>query len=171
MPPTDATCATCIPATISTVDPRSGPDHGDTECTEATSTSNCTPPDVNSRPFVLASMTTTPAAHRRGDTNTSADSPTYEAALTNVVQEQHSRTDGLPTIEAIAGSTRMKPRPNSVTGVPPSDAPRDGHTDDTAAAAWYVKRALAEDKNCCPLSDTSTDRALTPTDGGDAHSS
>ena len=57
----------------------------------------------------------------------------------------------------------------TVTGVPPSDAPRDGHTDDTDAAGRYVNDTpLAE--NCCPLSDTSTRREPDDDDGGAAHS-
>ena len=51
----------CEPTTTSTVPPRSGPDHGETARTDTKSTSNSTPHDVYSCPFVLASTMTRPA--------------------------------------------------------------------------------------------------------------
>ena len=63
-----------------------------------------------------------------------------------------------------------KPLPNTVTGVPPSDAPRGGHTDETAGAGMYVNDAPL-DENCCPFIDTSSRRAPAPDAGGAAHSS
>ena len=63
-----------------------------------------------------------------------------------------------------------KPPPCTVSGVPPSAAPRDGHTDDTDADGTYVN-STPDDENCTPFSDTSTRRAPAPTDADDAHSS
>jgi hypothetical protein len=63
-----------------------------------------------------------------------------------------------------------KPRPSTVTGVPPSNAPRTGHTNDTAAAGRYVN-AAAFKENCCPFIDTSICRPFARGDGGAVHSS
>ena len=40
-----------------------------------------------------------------------------------------------------------KPLPSTVSGVPPSDAPDNGHTDETDAAGRYVNEA-SEVANC-----------------------
>ena len=60
--------------------------------------------------------------------------------------------------------------PCTVTGVPPSDAPRDGHTDDTLGAPTYVNAAPLS-LNCCAFIDTSTRRLPAPLCTGVAHSS
>ena len=60
--------------------------------------------------------------------------------------------------------------PYTVTGVPPSAAPRSGHTDDTDADATYVKPTPPE-LNCCAFIDTSTRRDPPPLCAGVAHSS
>ena len=79
-----------MPLTISTVPPRSGPDHGDNDCTVSESTTYATLPDVYSRPFVLASTMTPPASSRAGDAQTRAASLTNEATLTDAFHE-HTR--------------------------------------------------------------------------------
>jgi len=92
----------------------------------------------------------------------SADSLTYAAATTVALKRQRSDPD--------ASAAAEKPPPSTVSGVPPSAAPRDGHTDDTDDDGRYVN-ATPLDENCCPFADTSTTRAPEPDDGGDAHSS
>ena len=107
---------------------------------------------------------TSTVAYPAGDAvvlHSSADSLTY-AATTAVVLKRHSSAPD-------ASAAAEKPLPSTVTGVPPSDTPRVGHTDDTAAAGRYVNDTpLVE--NCWPLSDTSTRREPAPDEGGDAHS-
>ena len=56
---------------------------------------------------------------------TSADALTYAAETTVVFKRQRS--------EPTDSDADEKPLPTTVTGVPPSDAPTSGHTDDTAA--------------------------------------
>jgi len=90
-----------------------------------------------------------------------ADSLTYEAATTNE-SNRHSN-------DPVASADDENPLPSTVTGVPPSAAPRTGHTDDTAGAGRYVKLTPL-DVNCCPFIDTSTYRSPEPLDAGDAHS-
>ena len=57
-----------------------------------------------------------------------------------------------------------------MSGVPPSDAPRTGHTDERDADARYANETPL-DEYCSPLADTSTTRDPAPDDAGDAHSS
>jgi hypothetical protein len=71
--------------------------------------------------------------------HTSADSLTYAAGVTDAFQ-RHSSAPA-------ASAPAEKPLPSTVTGVPPSAAPRVGESDDTAAAGWYVKRTPL-DENC-----------------------
>ena len=71
--------------------------------------------------------------------HTTADSLTYEADTT-VALKRHRNAPS-------ASADDEKPLPSTVTGVPPSDAPRTGHTDDTAAAGRYVNIA-APKENC-----------------------
>ena len=149
------------PAIVTTVPPSSGPVHGAISLTTSDTSSNCTPSDVYSRPFVLTSTGTYPLTERV-ELHTKADSLTYTAATT-VVLKRHCSAP-------IASADHEKPEPCTVTGVPPSAAPRDGHTDDTAAAGRYVKLTPLDDVNCCPFSDTSTYRSPDDTDGGAEHS-
>ena len=146
---------------MSTVPPSSGPDHGASESITSETSSYCTPSDVYSRPLVLTSTDAYPAG-ARGEWHTSADSLTYVARVTDAFHA-HSSSDA-------SDAAAEKPLPSTVTGVPPSDAPRDGHTDETAAAGRYVKRTPL-DENCCPFIDTSSHREPAPDDGGAAHSS
>ena len=71
--------------------------------------------------------------------HTTADSLTYAAGTTVVLKRHSSAPD--------ASAAAEKPLPTTVTGVPPSDTPREGHTDDTAADARYVNDTLL-DENC-----------------------
>ena len=99
-------------------------------------------------PLVLTSTDTYP-----GDDavvlHTSDDSLTYAATTDVALKRQRSAPS--------ASAASEKPLPTTVTGVPPSDAPRTGHTDETAAAGRYVN-ATPLDENCCPFIDTSTRR-------------
>ena len=113
-----------------------------------------------SRPFVLTCTLTYPE-RARVELHTNADSLTYAAARTADVPNRHSS-------KPADSDAPEKPRPDTVTVVPPSDEPRDGHTEDTLAAARYVKRTPL-DANCCPFKDTDTKRAPAPADGGDTH--
>ena len=65
--------------------------------------------------------------------HTKADSLTY-AAGTTVAFKRHRSAPS-------ASADDEKPLPSTVKGVPPSDAPRSGHTDDTAADGRYVNSA------------------------------
>jgi hypothetical protein len=100
--------------------------------------SNCTPSDVYSRPFVLTSTDTYPRADRV-ELHTIALSLTY-AAGTIDESKRHSKAPA-------SAADDEKPLPSTVTGVPPSAAPRVGHTDDTAGAGRYVKLTPL-DVNC-----------------------
>ena len=124
------------------------------------------PPEVYSRPFVLALTATGPIHRSAVDEHISADSVTYEATLDDASHE-HVK----PNVGKTPNGAREKPCPNSVTGVPPSDAPRDGHTDDRDATDRYMKRTPPDDENCCPLGDTSNECVPVPAAGGDVHSS
>ena len=125
---------------MSTVPPVSGPAHGASASTTSSTSSKCTPSDVYSRPLVLSSSATYPAARARAvELHTSADSLTYAAGVTDAFQ-RHSSAPA-------ASAPAEKPLPSTVTGVPPSAAPRVGESDDTAAAGWYVKRTPL-DENC-----------------------
>ena len=73
----------------------------------------------------------------REELHTSAVSDTY-AAVTIDVPNRHSRPPS-------ASADDEKPLPTTVTGVPPSDTPREGHTDDTAADARYVNDTLLDE--------------------------
>ena len=101
-------------------------------------------------------------AVERVELHTIADSLTNAADTTDVLKRHSSAP--------IASADDEKPLPRTVTGVPPSAAPRTGHTDDTAAAGRYVKLTPLDDVNCCPFSDTSTYRSPDDTDGGAEHS-
>ena len=57
-----ATSPRCTPVIVTSVPPCSGPLHGDTSRTTEDTYSYCTPDVVKSRPFVLTSTPTTPAA-------------------------------------------------------------------------------------------------------------
>jgi hypothetical protein len=146
---------------VSTVPPSAGPDHGATPRTTSETSSKRTPLAVYSRPLVLTSTAEKPAADAVV-LHTSADSLTYAARTDAWCKRQRSA----PSASAAA----EKPPPSTVTGVPPSAAPRAGHTDETAAARRYVN-ATPLTENCWPLSDTSTRRAPDDDDGGAAHSS
>ena len=74
-----------------------------------------------------------PAADDAVELHASAFSLTY-AARTDVLLKRQRNAPS-------ASAADEKPLPSTVTGVPPSDAPRTGHTDDTAAAGRYVKKA------------------------------
>ena len=123
---------------MSTVPPSSGPDHGVSASSATYTNSYCTPSDVYSRPFVLASTDAYPAG-ARVVLHTSVDSSTYAAAVEDAFQPHSSAP--------AASADAEKPLPRTVTGVPPSAAPRVGETDDTAAAGRYVKRTPL-DENC-----------------------
>ena len=71
--------------------------------------------------------------------HTTTDSLTY-AARTDVVLKRQRKDPN-------ASADTEKPPPSTVTGVPPSAAPRTGHTDDTDADGRYVK-ATPLDENC-----------------------
>ena len=148
-------------SSVSTVPPDVGPSHGETAADDSETTSKCTPLDVYSRPFVLTSTSAYPARDALV-LHTSADALTYAAASALELKRQRSA----PADSADA----EKPLPSTVTRVPPSDTPRDGHTDDTESAGRYVN-ATPHDENCWPFIDTSTSRAPEPDDRGDAHSS
>ena len=92
----------------------------------------------------------------------SADSLAY-AAGTLVPLKRHRSAPN----DSAAGE---KPLPSSVSGVPPSDAPDDGHTDETVAAGRYVN-ATALAANCWPLAESENRREPDDDDGGEAHSS
>ena len=103
-----------------------------------------------------------PADEDAVELHASAFSLTYTARTDVLLKRQRNAPN--------ASAADEKPLPSTVTGVPPSDAPRTGHTDDTAAAGRYVKNAPLH-ANCCPLADRPSRRAPAADDGGDAHSS
>ena len=76
-----ATSPRCTPEIVTSVPPCSGPLHGDTSRTTADTYSYCRPDEVKSRPFVLTSTPTTPAADEVV-LHTSAVSSTRDAATT-----------------------------------------------------------------------------------------
>ena len=76
---------------MSTVPPVSGPAHGASASTTSSTSSKCTPSDVYSRPLVLSSSATYPAARARAvELHTSADSLTYAAGVTDAFQRHSS---------------------------------------------------------------------------------
>ena len=131
--------------------------------TTSETNSNDTPLDVYSRPLVLTSTATLPAG---ADVvlHVSAASLTYAAGTTVALKRQRRAP--------IASAADEKPPPSTVKGEPPSDAPRNGHTDETAAAGRYVNNRPSPppDVNCCPFADSVTRRAPADDDGGVAHS-
>ena len=153
-------CASREPPIVTTVPPSDGPDHGTRPLTTSETSSKRTPLDVYSRPLVLTSTDAYPADDAVA-LHASADSLTYAAATTVALKRQRSAPD--------ASAAAEKPPPTTVSGVPPSDAPRDGHTDDTDDDGRYVN-ATPLDENCCPFIDTSTRRGPDDDDGGAAHS-
>ena len=62
-----------------------------------------------------------------------------------------------------------KPLPSTVSGVPPSDVPDNGHTDETDAAGRYVN-ATPLSANCWPFAESDKRRAAADDDGGDEQS-
>ena len=118
-----------VPASVTTVPPSSGPVHGSTSLTSTDTNSYCTPDDVKSSPLPLTSSATCPAA-ASVLLHTTAVLLTSDARTT-LPLKRHCRYPS-------PSDTAEKPLPCTVTDVPPSDAPRSGHTDDTASAAWYV---------------------------------
>ena len=145
------------PPIVTTVPPDEGPDHGATWMTMSDSSSNCMPLEVLSRPFVLTSKATKPGGAATDELHTSAEELTYTAATAVAFKRQRSA----PAASALAAN----PAPTTVTGVPPSDAPRCGHTDDRRAAAKYVN-AIPLVEYCWPFADTSTRRGPATDDGG-----
>ncbi len=146
---------------VTTVPPSAGPDHGARPLTTSDTSSKRTPLAVYSRPLVLTSTDAYPAADAVA-LHASAASLTYAAATAVALKRQRSAPD--------ASADAEKPPPSTVSGVPPSAAPRTGHTDDTDAAGRYVN-ATPPAENCWPFADTSTRRAPAADDGGAAHSS
>ena len=137
-------CASAEPLSVTTVPPSTGPDHGDTPRSTTDTTSNCVPHAVYSRPLLLTSSDTTPpdaddAADDAVVLHASADSLTYAAATSVPSMRQRSAPN--------ASADDENPLPSTVSGVPPSDAPLKGHTDDTDANGRYVNAALL-DANC-----------------------
>ena len=126
-------CDSREPAIVTTVPPSAGPDHGAMPRTASETSSNCTPLVVYSRPFVLTSTATRPPTDAVV-LHASADSLTYAADTIVVLMRQRSAPS--------ASAADEKPPPSTVSGVPPSAAPRTGHTDDTDAAGRYVNAAL-----------------------------
>jgi hypothetical protein len=94
------------------------------------SVSNAKPLDKKSRPFVLNSMIDTPG-DIAGVMQIAEDS-SNGCASTSTWSKRH-------LIASTAQSTVEKPLPVTVTGVPPSAAPRNGQTADSVAGALYVK--------------------------------
>ena len=129
--------------------------------TKSETTANATPLDVYSRPFVPTSTDTWPVVDAV-TLHEIADSLTYAAGTTVLLKRHRSAP--------IDSAADEKPLPSTVSGVPPSDAPDKGHTDETAAAGRYVNEALLCE-NCWPLADSDTPRAPADDDGGDEHSS
>ena len=154
-------CASREPPIVTTVPPSDGPDHGTRPLTTSETSSKRTPLDVYSRPLVLTSTDAYPADDAVA-LHASADSLTYAAATTVALKRQRSAPS--------ASAADEKPLPTTVSGVPPSDAPLEGHTDDTAHARRYVNAASPR-ANCWPFADSATRRAPDDDDGGDAHSS
>ena len=78
-----------------------------------------------------------------GVTKVTASGLRENAHFDTNITEAFQRHSSAPAASAPA----EKPLPSTVTGVPPSAAPRVGESDDTAAAGWYVKRTPL-DENC-----------------------
>ena len=149
-----------LPTTRTYVPPSDGPDQGCISERRIVTDSNRTPLDVYSWPFVLTSTGTYPADDAVV-LHTSDDSLTYDATTDVALNRQRSAPSDSAESE--------KPLPATVTGVPPSDAPRTGHTDESAHAGRYVNDTPL-DENCCPFIDTSTRRRPDDDDDDDAHS-
>ena len=156
----DSSCDSRVPAIVTTVPPSVGPEKGKMPLTTSDTSSKRTPLAVYSCPLVLTSTATYPADDAVV-LHTSDDSLTYAATTDVALKRQRSAPS--------ASAASEKPLPTTVTGVPPSDAPRTGHTDETAAAGRYVN-ATPLDENCCPFIDTSTLRRPDDDDAGAAHS-
>jgi hypothetical protein len=99
----------------------------------------CTPDDVYSRPFVLTSTDAPPDA-MPVVLHITADSLTYDAPTTVLLMRHRSAPS--------ASADDEKPPPTTVSGVPPSDAPSSGYTDDTDAHAVYVKNTELLNDHC-----------------------
>ena len=137
----DPASASREPPIVTTVPPSAGPDHGATPLTTSDTSSKRTPLDVYSRPFVLTSTDAYPADDQTVVValHNTADSLTYAARTTVALNRQRNAPH--------ASADAEKPPPSTVTALPPSDAPRTGHTEDTDAAGRYVNATpLAE--NC-----------------------
>ena len=68
-----------------------------------------------------------------------ADSLKYAAGTTELLKRHRSAP--------IDSAADEKPLPSTVRGVPPSDAPDKGHTDETDATGRYVN-AVPPPENC-----------------------
>ena len=109
----------------------------------------------------------------RGDDAEGADDDAVELHATADSLTYVARTNEAPTRHRSAPNASAddeKPLPSTVKGVPPSDAPRSGHTDETDTPGRYVK-ANALHTNCSPFADSASRRAPDDDDEGDAHSS
>ena len=91
-----------------------------------------------------------------------ADSLTYVAGASVPLKRHRSAP--------IDSAADAKPLPRTVSGVPPSDAPASGHTDETDADGRYVNEAPLTE-NCWPLAESANRREPDDDDGGDVHSS
>ena len=89
----------------------------------------------------LARLLDTYPADDAGALHATDDSLTYDARTT-VPSMRH-------TSEPDASDDAEKPEPSTVSGAPPSDAPRTGHTDESDAAGRYVN-ATPLPEYCCP---------------------
>ena len=134
----DSSCDSRVPAIVTTVPPSVGPEKGKMPLTTSDTSSKRTPLAVYSCPLVLTSTATYPADDAVV-LHTSDDSLTYAATTDVALKRQRSAPS--------ASAASEKPLPSTVTGVPPSEAPRNGHTDDTAADGRYVN-ATPLDENC-----------------------
>ena len=139
--------------------PSAGPDHGASPLTTSETSSKRTPLAVYSRPLVLTSTDAYPAADAVA-LHASAASLTYAAGTTVASSRQRSEPD--------AAAAAEKPPPSTVSGVPPSDAPASGHTDETDTAGRYVNEPPAE--NCCAFAEIETRRGAANDAGGETHS-
>ena len=146
---------------VTTVPPSTGPDHGATPRTNNETNSKDAPLDVYSRPFVLTSTDTRPGADAV-TLHSIIDSLAYAAGTMVPLKRQRSAPNDSAADE--------KPLPSTVSGVPTSDAPDNGHTDETDASGLYVNEA-PDTANCWPFADSESRREPEVDDGGDEHSS
>ena len=114
--------------------------------TRTDTSSTCTPSVLYSRPLLVTSMRTAPAAERVV-LHTSACALAHRARRT-VLPIRHSSA---PT----ASDAAEKCAPCTVTGVPPSAIAVTGETKLTAAAAWYVYSTLPP-LYCCAFIESSS---------------